>query len=167
MTTTSLRLDFLKVLTDRLQEISVANGYSVDLVPNGIIRGRVKLGAGDPVPCITIFEPPVVPGTESMSPAFGAHVRTPWNVIVQGFIKEGNPHPCDPAYLFMEDVRRVISVNSGLQSSGAVRSPNPFGLGEFVEKIKIGSPIVRPPDNISVFAYFWLNLTLEIVEDLR
>jgi hypothetical protein len=41
-----------------------------------------------------------------------------------------------------------------------------FGLGNFVIGMRIGSGVVRPPDEISAKAYFWLTITLDMVEDL-
>ena len=42
-----------------------------------------------------------------------------------------------------------------------------LGLGRQVTKLYIGPGVVRPPDEVSAKAYFWLTITLDLAEDLE
>lgn len=160
--TKPVRLIILEAMTTALDGITSANGFETDLKPGSVTRGRVKFGTSDPLPAIAMFEPPVVDTVPVMAPAGGPHRKGQFTVIVQGFVKNGVPHELDPAYIFSAEVCMVLATEAGRMKG---RSPDPLGVG-LIEKMVIGIPIVRPSDDISATAYFWLTVTFDLVEDL-
>lgn len=46
------------------------------------------------------------------------------------------------------------------------RQYNILGMGGLVTDLRISHGVVRPPDEVSGKAYFWLRLTLVVVENL-
>ena len=159
-----VRLLILEALTETISAVNAANGFQTDLQPGSVFRGRSYFGKDDPLPMVALSEPPVMDSSENMEPPGGSsHRKGDWTIIVQGFVKDGDPHPCDPAYVFAAEVTKAIA-DAAARKKG--RSPDPFGLGDVIEKVMIGSPVVRPSDNISATAYFWINLRFQIVEDL-
>lgn len=162
------RLILQETLTEVFKTIKVANGYETDLADNAIFRGRVKFGQDDPIPSLTMFEPPVnedVPFFAGRNTTTGKERLTNYSLIVQGFIKDGDPHPTDPAYVFSADVTKALATARS-RTGPNKRSPDPFGHGEIINKVTIFPPIVRPSDDISASAYFWMLVTFELAEDM-
>jgi hypothetical protein len=100
------------------------------------------------------LERDAIPDKETASPG-------DWDLLIQGFIKDDPVHPTDPAYFLAEDVRAALM--------SAKQDPRDIlGLGAkkpCVDKLDIGAPVIRPADNISATAYFWLPIRLHLVED--
>lgn len=165
------RLKVLSRLTDLLQTVSRAMPdapaiYSYSLAsdadfPDGrVLRGRLIYGADDPLPMVSLIEDPkqlerdAVPDKETAAPG-------DWDLIVQGFIKDDPVHPTDPAYFLAADVAAKIAE--------ARQDPrNILGFGPkkpTVDQLHIGAPVIRPPDEFSATAYFWLPVRLHLVED--
>lgn len=157
------RLNILTLMTTAFSRITVANGFQTDLGGN-TFRGRIYFGNDDPLPMLALVEPPVTDIVPLMSPPGGPCRKSKWTVIVQGFVKSGEDHPCDPAYVFAAEVTQVLMEEAMRKNWG--RTVTPFGLDHTIESVKIGPPIVRPSDNISSTAYFWMTVEFEIVEDL-
>lgn len=172
------RLRVLKALSASLEEITPANGYKHDLT-GAVFRGRDLFGGeDDPIPMVSILEPPL-PIDQLVSPPLAKESIGDWDLLLQGFVKDDLKNPCDPAYLLLADVKRRLVVEKsrainaipGRLGSG---TPDPLGLGKnvngvsnFVRELVIGPGVVRPPgDGISDKAYFWLNLTIKIAEDI-
>lgn len=163
MATEPLRLRILKAMTDALKEISTANGYHTD-VNQQVYRGRVIFGENDPLPLLSILEVPI-PLDQTPPPADSKFSSGGWEIMVQGFVTDDPENPTDPAHFFMADVKKrlVMEKRKALAMRG---EEGIFGLGNFVTGMRIGSGVVRPPDEISAVAYFWLTITLDMVEDL-
>lgn len=156
-----LRLYVQKRITDTLKEITVANGYQHDL-ETSVFRGRALYGEGDPIPMLSILQVPI-PADQLPAPESLQH--GPWEMMVQGFAEDDRLNPTDPAELLLADVQKRLGleqkkVNWDTPSEGI------FGLGGIVDKLYIGTGVVRPADEISAKAYFWLTITLELVADL-
>ena len=156
-----LRLRILMALSDLLKTISVANGYKTDI--NGaVFRGRDMFGDGDPLPLLSILEIPV-PFEFIEVPRGSAAAAGEWGLLIQGFVPDDPTNPTDPAHYLMADVKRALATEkrraSGQNSNGI------FDMGGRVEDIIISSGSVRPPDQLSAVAYFWIHVTLKIVED--
>lgn len=165
--TEPFRLRLFMAMTAALEEITPANGYLNDM-SRAVFRGRLYYGDNDPLPMLSILEP-----AQSTLPALNndGNISGDWEVLIQGFVKDDPKNPTDPAYRLQADVMRRLGQEQGRRDDG--RTLNVLGLGggnglgnEIVE-MKIGHGVVRPSDDISTKAYFWLTLTFKIIEDLK
>lgn len=165
-----LRLEIQKRLCDILREITPSNGYVVDFSgdegtqDNKVFRGRAIFGEGDPVPMLSVLESPI-PLDQLPSPVDSGLSSGGWELMIQGFVDDDKQNPTDPAHIAMADVKRRLALESK-KVSARQDEDGPLGLLRHVTKIAIGTGVVRPPDEISAKAYFWLLLVLDIAEDL-
>lgn len=154
------RLRVLKALTAALEEIKPCNGYQHDLTGK-VFRGRIIFGDDDPVPMVSVLEA-IEEKAAMQPPPEGHQQKESWELLVQGFLDEDRDNPTDPAYSLLADVkRRLIEVRN------QKRTYNILGMGESVIDLRIGPGVVRPPDEVSSKAYFWLRVTLDLVENLN
>lgn len=167
------RLRVQKAIAAAIAEISVEGGYSLDLAGK-VFRGRLIYGDNDPVPMISIIEPPL-PNEMRPSPLASTDEDGWWDIIVQGFVRDDRDNPTDPAHVAMADVKKRLALELKRKGTGAnIRQPDPFGINfdasgnmrkNQIEQFKIGAGVVRPPEEaVSTKAYFWLTLRLKIVE---
>ena len=163
MATEPLRLRILKAMTVALKEISPANGFATNVQGN-VFRGRVIFGENDPIPLLSILEVPI-PLDQTPAPTDSEFSSGGWEIMVQGFVTDDPENPTDPAHLFMADVKKRLA-QERRKALAMKAEEGIFGLGNFVTGMRIGAGVVRPPDEISAVAYFWLTVTLDIVEDL-
>lgn len=166
--TDAFRIRVQKAITAALQEITPANGYDHDF-SDCVFRGRLIYGDSDPVPMISILEPPLPPD-RLPAPMNAGHNAGDYDLLIQGFVKDDRENPTDPAHKAMADVKKRLAFEQKRQHTLPRRGFNPFGLdsekGNRVESFKIGAGVVRPPEEgVSTKAYFWLNLSLKITED--
>src|ERR1044072_8057709 len=163
MATDPVRLRILKAMTEALKEISIANGYATD-IEEQVFRGRVIFGENDPEQLLSILEVPI-PLDQTPPPVDSEFSSGGWELMVQGFVLDDVDNPTDPAHVLMADVKKRLAKEK--RKALAMEPENCiFGLGNFVTGLRIGSGVVRPPDEISAKAYFWLTVTLDTVEDL-
>ena len=171
--TEPFRLVILKRLTSALDEINGPDGgYTYDLRPtpetknDGTefmqkrnFRGRVVFGEDDPLPMTTILEavlpPDQFPGAPDNPNRHGG-----WDLMVQGFVDDDFENPTDPAQFLLADVVRRLALERG-----KVYDEGVFGFRSILS-LDLGVGVVRPPDEISAKAYFWLPITINLVEDL-
>jgi hypothetical protein len=152
------RLRVLKALTSAL-EVIVPTGHTDDLTGK-VFRGRDLFGDDDPVPMLSILEATQEKGL--LTPPRGSTVyQGPWELLIQGFVDEDRLHPSDPAERLLADVRMAL-IKERLRDTDF----NILGMEGKVSGLEISQGVVRPPDDISGKAYFWLRLTLTIVENL-
>jgi hypothetical protein len=160
-----IRLRIVQGLRDKLKEITIANGYRFDM-QDSVFINRAFFGDNDPLPMISILEPPIQPAT--IPPSYQGNVITyDYNLIVQGFMKDerGKDTEAEQAYRLMSDVKRILACElKGQQSS--LRARDIFGVGSKLSDVQIAAGSVRPPDEVSNKAYFWLNLTMKVSEDM-
>lgn len=162
-----LRLRILEKLTAILREITPANGYRHDLgvseeAPDGrVFRGRVEFSDSDPVPMISILETPLQDDPLKPPRDSGLSKRW-WDLTIQGFLDDDYKNPTDPAQYLVADVIRRIVVEKKKNINFQL-----FDMGDDVLDIVLGAPVVRPPDELSAKAYFWLPVSLELAEDLE
>jgi len=162
--TDPFRLAIMKRLTALLQTIGPSTGYTVDM-SDKVFRGRAVYGDSDPLPMIAIIEPPV-PIEQLPSPLGSDGSTGQWHILIQGFLADDPKNPTDPAHFLAAQVRQVLVNHRVSRSDPEVGM---FGTGSRasrVDDIFIGAPVVRPPDEISAKAYFWLPVNLEVHEDL-
>lgn len=157
--TDPFRLRILKALTEALEEINPDNGYTHDL-RGSVFRGRDIFGEGDPLPMVSILEA-VDEKAQLAPPKAGGTQAGPWELLIQGFLDDDLLHPTDPAHRLMAEVKKRLA-----QEKVRERQRNILGMGGKVADLNISPGVVRPPDEDSAKAYFWLRLTLEVVENL-
>ena len=166
--TDSKRLIILKELTTLLQGITPANGYQHDLsTVDGVVRvyrGRVTFGNETDVPAINILEP-LNPDREPSVTDQGRVQQDRWVLLIQGWALDDESNPTDPAHLLMADVKKRLS--EICRESEHFQLPNPlYMLGGKVAAIFIEPGTVRPPDENSSRAFFFLRIVLNVVEHL-
>ncbi len=170
-----LRLRILAALQKSLAQISVTNGYVFDLDEvvtlegeNGpedhyhrVKTGRAIFGDKDPLPMLSILEVPI-PLDQVVPPEDSSYSNGGWALLIQGFVKDDLINPTRPAHRLMADVKKRLAWEKRRN-----RDFDILGMGEnHITDMRIGAGVVRPPDEISAKAYFWLDLTLDITEDL-
>lgn len=158
--TRPFRLRVLDKLTEVLQTITVANGYTWDL-DTSVFRGRRYYGENDPLPMLSILENLPLDQIENQNDNSGSFGQ--WELVIQGFVLDDPLNPTDPGYFLLSEVKAAIAKH--IKSNGG-KDNNLLSMGGLVDKIAIGSGTVSPPDDISAKAYFWLRLTIHIIEDL-
>ena len=172
------KLRVLRAVTATLKTITPANGYFYDLSddtdpdalhPTRVFRGRAWFGDNDPIPMLSVLEG-VNPADEVAEPQrTNPKAAYEWPILIQGFVNDDPVHPTDPAYLLMADVRRRLAVERERKIPGSQSQSDPFGMGAAgpnrVVALDIGPGVVRPADDVSARAYFWLLITLTIVDD--
>lgn len=160
-----LRLEVLKRLSDGMEQITVSNGYQHDLT-NAVFRGRAVFGEGDPIPMVSILEVPL-PEEQFTAAADSGVYSGPWELVIQGFCQDDKKNPTDPAHYLLADVKRRLAEMK--RERGRHEILGPWGTSRGVspiENIYIGPGVVRPPDEVSYTAYFWLTIRLNLVDDL-
>lgn len=155
-----LRIRILDALAADIASIRIANGYTHDLNPQSVFWGRGIFGDKDPLPMISILEVPI-PLDQIVPPPDSSYSSGTWELLIQGFVKDDAKWPTRPAHRLMADVKKKLALTKRRN-----RDFDLFGMGNHITDIRIGAGVVRPPDEVSSKAYFWLNLSLDIVEDL-
>lgn len=158
-----LRLEVLVRMTAVLEEIMVTNGYRHDLLGH-VHRGRGLYGDETAIPCLSILEAPI-PLDQLPSARDNVTQSGPWELVVQGWVADDKRNPTDPAHVLLADVKRRLALERK-KANWEEPTNGIFGLGRTVDKMYIGPGVVRPPEEISSKAYFWLTITLDIVEDM-
>lgn len=161
-----IRLEVLKRMSDLLAtEINGTNGYVSD-IGGRVYRGRGFFGDETPLPALSILEAPLpldqVPTARDNTAQAG-----PWELVVQGWVKDDRENPTDPAHVLLADVKRCLALERKKTVNWSRPEDGIFGLGREVTSLYIGPGVVRPPEEISAKAYFWLTITLDIAEDME
>lgn len=155
------RLRVLEALSAAMREITLHNGYAHDL-SEGVYRGRLYFDASTPLPALSILEN-ADPDDPLAAPTGSPIVAGTYQLILQGWVEDDKINPTDPAHFLAADVIKKLA-----ELKLMADEPNRvFGFGTkapTVEALAFGSPIVRPPDDISSKAYFWINVGLDLIE---
>jgi hypothetical protein len=167
MATEPLRLRIQMALSDALREITPGNGYVHDLsgaeatAENKVFRGRAVFGEGDPLPMVSILEPPLPPDQIPVPDASGS-TSGRWEMVIQGFVQDDKKHPTDPAQRLVADVLQRLAIEKRREAT----DHRVLGFKR-IKRLIIGPPVVRPPDDlVSSKAYFWLSISIDLAEDL-
>lgn len=165
------RLRVQKSLTAALEQITPANGYRSDMAPatvggktvRRVLRGRTIFGEDDPLPMISILEEPIAPEND-LSPVAGTSGQGPYDLMVQGFVNDDPQNPTDPAHILLADVKmRLIELK---RDEGLSHRVFRFGpKANTVVSVSFGGGVVRPADEVSAVAYFWLRVSFDLAED--
>jgi hypothetical protein len=154
------RLRVLKALTVLFEDINPDNGYRHDL-RGKVFRGRVRYSDDDPMTMISILEAPIpqepmaAKGPKSASSGM-------WELLIQGFCDDDKRHPSDPAHKLMAEVKTALVRTKVIQNGN-----NILGMSARVMEMFIGQGTVRPADEPTTEAFFWLTVSLLIAEDLE
>lgn len=167
-----LRLQIARAITDALKEINPDNGYEFDLRNDAggqprVVRGRLDFGDSDPLPLVSINEPPLSVEPIPTKKQTGNTARAgEWDLIIQGWAKDNPTNPTDIAYQLQAEVSQRLARENQRARIGRPGARDIFGLGEKIISMTIGAPVVRPNEHISEQGVFYLVLTLEIAEDM-
>lgn len=149
--TDTFRLRVMRHLKDGIKA-ALPDVASVDF-------GISTYGETDALPLVSLIEDPrEQPATETSVPGKGHLV--PWRLLVQGFVEDASAEPTAPAYNLGGQIMQTVS-ELAVAGEGVL---SPERKVNRVEQIKIGAPIVRPPDEFSSKAYCWIPITLELFE---
>lgn len=152
------RLAIAKALTALLEnEVAVSNGYLHDLAGK-VHRGRVTFGIREALPRVALVET-LNPDREPMRAGWQPTQKDSLILLVQGHAEDDQENPTDPAHLLMGDVKKALA-KIGLTTS------EHHMLGGLIAGFNMEPGIVRPPDDLSSVAYFYLRVRLEVVEYL-
>lgn len=161
-----LRLRILKKLTEALAEMgpNLHEDYTEDMTGK-VFRGRVIFGDNDPLPMLSILEVPI-PIDQTEAPPSSTASSGPWELIIQGFACDDHENPTDPAHHLMAQTKKRL-IQERLKAL-CYEDPKKgiLGMGDHITSLNISPGVVRPPDELSAKAYFWLAITLKLVEDL-
>lgn len=167
----SLRLAVQRALcVYLLEEITQANGYRHELDPdNGVKRGKLLFTRGDgPLPQLSILEdadPDRFPRRAGGDTDYPTEA-TRWALLVQGWVKDDDANPTDPALELMADVTKALAK---LRKSGGPYGgdpPSEFRLGGLIAGLTMEPGVARPPmEGASDKAFFWKRIFITLVED--
>lgn len=180
--TVPFRLRLGRAVTDTLKTITPANGFThnmADFDPGDgsptaarVFRGRAWFGDQDPMPMLSVLENPN-PADELVAPVVDSTTGAyDWNLLIQGFVADDPQSPTDPAYLLEQEVRIVLGREKRRTKPGS-HITDPFGASTWnipgcgVYDMTISPGVIRPADDVSANAYFWLPVRLRIVEALE
>lgn len=168
------RLEILRAITLALKDICPPNGYEFDLRDDEhgrarVVRGRLHIGDDEPLPMISLVEPPMaaVPLDTKRQGDNTARLGE-WDILIQGWARDDAQNPTDVAYQLEAEVRRRLAIEKVRPDArpGSANGRNYFGLGTKILNMNIGSPVIRPNEHVSEQAVFYLVLTLQIGEDM-
>ena len=155
------RLVVLKELTAPLEGITPANGYQHDMTGR-VYRGRSSFSSETLVPCINILEP-LNPDRNPNVTDQGLVQSEQWVLLIQGWADDNEDNPTDPAHLLMADVKKRLAE----MAKDTYPTTNPlYMLGGKIAGLYIEPGTVRPADENSARAFFYLRLVLTITEQL-
>lgn len=165
----SKRLAAIKALTAHLEsEVTVVNGY-LHTLTGAVFRGRAKFDDTDPLPSVSILESPNpdrFPNRAGEQSGNGKQ-RDNWTLLIQGWVKDDKQNPTDPAYELMADVKKALAkVIATDPVSGNPVHAN-YRLGGLILELEYESGTVRPPDEQSTKAYFWMRVIVKFVENIN
>lgn len=131
-----------------------------------VVRGRQFLGNSEPDRMVSLLEPPsAVEPFVSRGPDNTKRAGE-WDILIQGWARdEDGWEDCDMAYILAHDVHRAIAKAKHDGRATPRNAANLLGFGSAVREMKIGTPVVRPSEEVTGYGVFYTILTLTIVED--
>lgn len=166
------RLRILIALTDLLRNITPDDGYQFDLSTTAdgekrVVRGRLFLGDSEPAYMVSVLEPPAaVEPTPNRAPDNTARA-TDWDIVIQGWARDaGDNEECDLAYALAADVHKALAVEMAKTRTGRPGATDILGFGTKITKMQIGTPVIRPSEEVSGYGQFYTILAMQIVEDI-
>ena len=166
------RLRILIALTELLRGVTTTSGYQFDLSNDQdgekrVVRGRLFLGDSEPAYMVSIIEPPsAVEAILNRGPDNTTRAGE-WDILIQGWARDDEDNEeCDLAYALAADVHKALGAELKRTRTGRPGAPDILGFAGKVESMKIGTPVIRPSEEVSGYGVFYTILTLKIVEDI-
>lgn len=154
------RLVVLKALCAHIEaQVRVSNGFQHDL-QGRVFRGRSVFGQDDPLPMVSVLEAPR-PDQNLVTAKNGVQLDE-WPLYFQGWAQDDPSNPTDPAYRLAADVKQALAMLIDRRPESAPY----YLLGDLVLDLTISPGTVRPPDQVSSWAYFYLPVTVKLKESL-
>ena len=154
------RLVVLKALCAHIEaQVRVSNGFQHDL-QGRVFRGRSVFGQDDPLPMVSVLEAPR-PDQDLVTAKNGMQLDD-WPLYFQGWAQDDPSNPTDPAYRLAADVKQALAMLIDRRPESAPY----YLLGDLVLDLTISPGTVRPPDQVSSWAYFYLPVTVKLKESL-
>ena len=162
----SKRLRILKALTTQIKKVKPSNGYTYDLSAS-VSRGRPYFGRETPLPWVSILES-LDPDSEPFRAGQNISQKDLWVLLINGWVEEDPEasinNPTDPAHNLMAEVKKALA---SIMNPGTPNNRNPdYLLGDLIEGFRMEAGTVRPPDELSAKAYFYLRVGVEVAETL-
>lgn len=154
------RLRVLKALTATIEQVNPDNGCHYDL-RGKVFRGRVRFSVDDPIPMVSILEAPI-PQEVIQSRGENDKSSGAWELLIQGFVEDNRENPSDPAHHLMAEVKAAL-----VKDKRRERGNDMLGMQGRVFEMFVGQGSVRPPEDPTTEAFFWLTLTLRLAETLE
>lgn len=166
----SKRLATLKALTAHLEsEISIAHGYKHDLA-GAVFRGRMRFDDADPLPMIALLEgmnPDRFPNRAGSEDHIETDQRDNWTIDVQGWAVDDKNNPTDAGYELMADVKKALGQIVMEDSVQGIGLHENYMLGGLILDLEYEPGTVRPPDQPSAKAFFWMRVILKFSENVN
>lgn len=154
------RLVILKALCAHIEtQVRIFNGFQHDL-QGRVFRGRSVFGQDDPLPMVSVLEAPR-PDQDLVTAKNGMQLDD-WPLYFQGWAQDDPSNPTDPAYRLAADVKQALAMLIDRRPESAPY----YLLGDLILDLTIGPGTVRPPDQVSSWAYFYLPVTVKLKESL-
>ena len=154
------RLVVLKALCAHIEaQVRISNGFQHDL-QGRVFRGRSVFGQDDPLPMVSVLEAPR-PDQNLVTAKNGVQLDD-WPLYFQGWAQDDPSNPTDPAYRLAADVKQALAMLIDRRPESAPY----YLLGDLILDLTISPGTVRPPDQLSSWAYFYLPVTVKLKESL-
>lgn len=168
MNSTPIKLAVLQRLTALLEQTTAwdESGQPYDLVGH-VWRGRTEFGTETDIPALSILEAPTP--DVGIFAAEGAMRSEQWMLLIQGWAKDDQANPSDPAYYLAAAVEAQLSKIMAIKPGGSGRAmyPDAHMLGGTIHGIEVGGTVVRPIDNkASSRAFFYLPVRIRLAIEL-
>lgn len=166
------RLALLRRLQDALNDVTYTNadGTLVSLT-GAVYLGKADLSDSDSAADVAIIEPPIA-ADAALSNFTNAGQKYPFNVLIQGFAREGvNSNTTlgtEPAYYLLSAIKMRLAKEKSSLSGNRTRKIFDMASenGNTLYEMHINTGVVRPPDESSSRCFCWLPVTFEVVESL-
>ncbi len=158
-------MNLSKLIEKAAVELEDEQGVPVTSLRDRVFRGRESFGENDPLPMVSLLEPPLSIERIASQPD-NPNAAGAWDILIQGWAVDDKDNPTDPAYRLAAWVVQTLA-KERTKMRGRPGSKNYLGLGDRITEIKVGAPVVRPADFPSANACFYLLITLQIVEDME
>ena len=161
------QLAVLNRIVEMLEELPLT-GSDTETFKGRVYIGRTVFGKETDLPAFSILEStrpdlaPVTAGENKIDQS------TLWTLLLQGFVKDDKKNPTVPAYWLKAQAEQRLSAIIAKRA----QSPHPVSPEDYlipldgvklITGLAIGPGVVRPPDEISPNAYFYLPLVVNLV----
>jgi hypothetical protein len=168
----SKRLAALKALTTFLEtEVTPANGYDFDLTGR-VFRGREMFDMNDPVPMVSMrdnINPDRFPNTAGNNDGEPGVARNNWIILMQGWAAVGEANfSLDNAENLMATVKKALAkLDFDPPPGSPIERHANYLLNGLIVSVKMEPGTVRPAEQNSTVADFWMRVILGFTENVR